>query len=105
MKMKSMQNNKRTNSFTSLWILSHGFFISDNLMQALGPFTHASKNRGFSKIAILGWKLLSNFHPNNPKTSPEKSLSGVGFFETPRETSRSFASVNANRRKIAIFST
>ena len=71
----------------------------------VGPFTHASKNRGFSKIAILGWKLLSNFHPNNPKTSPEKSLSGVGFFETPRETSRSFASVNANRRKIAIFVT
>ena len=27
----------------------------------LGPFTLASKNRGFSKFANLRWKLLSNF--------------------------------------------
>ena len=79
-------------------------------LQALGienlilvPFTLASKNCGFSKIAILLWKLLGNNPQTTQKPRQEKPCSGVGFFETPRETLRSYASVNANRRKIVIF--
>ena len=45
----------------------------------IGPFTLASKNRGFSKFANLRWKLLSNFL-KQPKNLARKTLLRSGFF-------------------------
>ena len=60
------------------------------------PFTLARKTEVFLK-------LLGNNPQTTQKPRQEKPCSGVGFFETPRETLRSYASVNANCRNIAIF--
>ena len=69
----------------------------------LVPFTLASKNRGFSKIANLRWKLLSNFLKTTKKPRQKNPPEEWFFFFNSVWNFTKFASVNARHRKIVIF--
>ena len=47
----------------------------------IGPFTLASKNRGFSKFANLRWKLLSNFLKTTKKPRQKNPPPELGFLK------------------------
>ena len=59
-------------------VVTMGYALIDKLENVV-PFTLASKNRGFSKIANLRWKLLSNFLKTT-KNLTRKTLLRSGFF-------------------------
>ena len=78
-------------------IMTH---CTNNVNHTRGAFTLQSKNRGFSKTTVLGWKLLGNI----PQQT-EKSLFRSGFFLNFSWKTAVFASVNGWQGKIVIFVT